>query len=454
MQEDSLSSLQIRTAYYITKKHKRKILIFFLSTAITAAVFSLIATPIYQASSRLLVKPGREDIYISPTGGSPAVIERSTEGEKINAEIEILRSSALVAELVDRFGVDRLFEYHTRTLAGMPFKESEAPTIPPIEQIHKTVRKSLEISSVPKSNVINVTFSWPDPVIAAEVVNKLVDLYLVRHLKVHTNLPTYNLLEEQAKKWEGRLRESEKELEEFKRLHSITSFPQQKSILLTRLFEAESQRKETESAIQETVGLVASLEAQSPNVILREINDRDSATLAALKTKLVDLELQGLNDEISRLKKMITREEEKEYKALLKGLQAKVKNQELQIAAYQEELTSLDGFEKQMNELQRQVAINEANYKLYLTKFEEAKISDRMDKQKIANVRVIEPAVPVMEPVEPKKMLNVLLGGFLGLFTGIGLAFFIEFIHPVFRTREDVDQFLGLPVLAALPKEK
>ncbi len=77
-----------------------------------------------------------------------------------------------------------------------------------------------------------------------------------------------------------------------------------------------------------------------------------------------------------------------------------------------------------------------------------------MDKQMIANVRVIEPAVPVMKPVGTRKKLKVLIGGFLGLFAGIGMAFFIEFIHPVFRTREDVDQFLGLPVLATLPKEK
>ncbi len=77
-----------------------------------------------------------------------------------------------------------------------------------------------------------------------------------------------------------------------------------------------------------------------------------------------------------------------------------------------------------------------------------------MDKQKIANVRVIEPAVPIMKPVKPKKKLNVLIGGFLGIFAGIGMAFLIEFINPVFRTREDVDQFLGLPVLASLPKEK
>jgi len=45
-------------------------------------------------------------------------------------------------------------------------------------------------------------------------------------------------------------------------------------------------------------------------------------------------------------------------------------------------------------------------------------------------------------------------GNFLGIFAGISMAFLIEFINPVFRTREDVDQFLGLPVLITLRKEK
>jgi len=47
-----------------------------------------------------------------------------------------------------------------------------------------------------------------------------------------------------------------------------------------------------------------------------------------------------------------------------------------------------------------------------------------------------------------------MIGGFLGLCAGIGLAFLIEFINPVFHTREDVHQFLGLPVLATLPIEQ
>ncbi len=479
MQDQSLTPVQIRVAFYIIKKHKWKILALFLTTVITVAVGSLMATPIYQASSQLLVKPGREDIYVSPTGSSPSVIDRSYQGEKTKTEIAILKSPSLVVKLVDRVGVSGLYDYPDRTLKGRLFKKAEKREIPPVEKVHRSVRGSIEASAASKSNVIDVTFQWPDPIIAATVVNTLVDLYLDQHLKVHTNPQTYTLLKEQAKKWEEKLGASERELETFKLRHSITSLPQQKTMLLGRLSEAESQKKGTESEIQETLEFGATLEAQlsnlDQNVQLQETVNKTSATLTALKAKLVDLELQGLKEEIRRIKEMIAEEEKKEQKVVVSGkspvrqsiesdllkararleaLKAREKNQKVQITTYRGRLKALDGFEKQMNELEREASINEGNYKLYLTKFEEAKISENMDKQKIANVRVIELAVPIMRPVKLKKRRNVLLGGFLGLFAGVGLAFLIEFLHPVFRTREDVDQFLGLPVLATLPKEK
>ena len=484
MNDQSLTPAQIRTVFYVIRKHKWKITTLFLLIVVTVAVGSLLATPIYLASSRLLVKAGREDIYVSPTAGSPAVVDRS-QNEKINSEIEILKSTGLLVDLVNQIGVERLFNYPDRTLKSWPFlknwllNENEKRETPPIETVCKSVEGSLEVTGVPKSNVIDVSFDWPDPVIAARIVNTLVDLYLVQHVKVHTNPQTYNLLKDQAEKWEEKLRKSEKDLEAFKRRHSITSLPQQKTMLLGKLSEIESQSKQTESEIQETAEMIAILKAQlsglDQNIQLQQTIDKDSETLAALKAKLVDLELQGLKEEIYRVKQMIAEEEKKEEvvvvsgkspirqnlegdllksKARLEALKAKGKNQKLQIAGYRQDLKTLDGFEKQINELERQVAINETNYKLYLTKFEEARISESMDKQTIANVSVIQPATPPLKPIKPKKRLNVLIGGFLGLFAGVAMAFLIEFVNPVFRTREDVDQFLGLPVLATLPKEK
>ena len=510
MQEQSITPVQIQTVFYIIKKHRWKIVALFLSTVITVAVGSLMATPIYSVSSKLLIKPGREDIYVSPAGDAPTVMNYSREGAKVNAEIAILTSLSLIGKLVDRIGVDRLYYYPDRTLKsrilasldqavdladrigmkgfadfldrsvkGRLDTGTEEPEIPLVDTAYRALLANLEISAVSRSNVIDIVFEWPDPFIAARTVNTLVELYRDQHVKVHTNPQTYNLLKQQAEKWEKDLKGSEDELGDFKERHSITSLPQQKTILLGRLSEAESEIKKTETEIQERLGLIASLESQllslDRNVQLQETVNKTSLTLAALKAKLVDLELQGLKEEISRVKEMIAEEEKKEQRVVVSGkssvrdslesdllrakarlaaLKARQRNQKAQIVTHRQELKTLDGFEKQLKELERAAAINETNYKLYLTKFEEAKISESMDKQKIASVRIIEPAIPVMKPVKPKKRLNVLIGAFLGLFAGISMAFLIEFLHPVFRTREDVQHFLGLPVLATLPKEK
>jgi uncharacterized protein involved in exopolysaccharide biosynthesis len=479
MEEQSLNTIKIQTLLYIVKKHKGKIATLFLSTVITVAVGSMMATPIYQASAKLLVKPGREDIYVSPTGSSPAVVDYATgQGQKVNAEIAIIKSFDLVKQLVEQFGVNRLFNYPDRTIKGKLNKKQIKREMPSSEEVNEIVWESLDASAIPNSNVINVTFSWPDPFIAAQVINSLVELYLVRHLEVHTNPQTYDLLEEQARKWEDKLSRAEMELEEFKRKNSITSLAQQRTMLLGRLSEAEALNKQTQGEIQETRQMIAALEEQlsklERNVELEETVSKESSTLSALKAKLVELELQGLKEEIERLKQMIAEEEKKEQrivvsgrspirrdlegdllqaKARLAALKAKKKNQESQIATYQKSLQTLDSSEKELKKLERKASIDEANYQLYLSKFEEAKISESMDKQIIANVSVIEPAEPIMKPVKPKKRLNVMIGGFLGLCAGIGIAFLIEFLNPVFHTREDIQQFLNLPVLATLPKE-
>jgi uncharacterized protein involved in exopolysaccharide biosynthesis len=504
MQDQSFSHIQIRKFFYLIKKHGWKILTLFLLTIITVAIGTLLAMPTYQASSQLLVKPGREDIYVSPTGSSPTVMDYSTgQGEKVNTEIAILRSRNLAINVVDRIGVRALFNYPDQTLKERLFKlldnigvlhpfgrldqtvnerlskGTHKRNIPPIEQVHRSVIKNLEVSNVSNSNVIKVTFEWPNPVIAAHVVNTLLELYLVQHLKVHTNPQTYNLLDEQTQKWQKQLRMSEKELDDFKHHRSITSLPQQRTILLGKLSESESQSEKTESEIQETLELVESLETQlsnlDQNIQLQETVNKSSETLTALKARLVDLELRGLKEEIKKVKEMIAEEEKKENKVVVSGrspirqnlqsealkaksrleaLKARQRNQKAQIATYEEQLKTLDSFEKRIKELERKVEIDEKNYKLYLTKFEESKISVSMDEQKIANVSIIEPAVPIMKPIKPKKKLNILVGGFLGLFFGIGMALFIEFLHPVFQSREDIEQYLGLPVLATLPKKK
>ena len=99
-------------------------------------------------------------------------------------------------------------------------KKTKIKETPPTELALGSVKNSLRASASSESNVIKVAFEWPDPVIAANVLNTLIEVYLDQHLKVHTDPQTYTLLEEQAGKWETQLWESERRLQAFKSRHS------------------------------------------------------------------------------------------------------------------------------------------------------------------------------------------------------------------------------------------
>lgn len=56
-------------------------------------------------------------------------------------------------------------------------------------------------------------------------------------------------------------------------------------------------------------------------------------------------------------------------------------------------------------------------------------------------------------PSSPNKPLNLILGAVIGLVFGVGLAFLLEFMDTSVKSIEDVERFLGVPVLAVIPKD-
>ncbi len=71
---------------------------------------------------------------------------------------------------------------------------------------------------------------------------------------------------------------------------------------------------------------------------------------------------------------------------------------------------------------------------------------------KQGTVGVIERAEPNLDPVRPKKKLNIGLGLGMGLLIGIGLAFFIEYLDTSVKTIDDVERALQAPVLGVIPQ--
>jgi uncharacterized protein involved in exopolysaccharide biosynthesis len=138
-------------------------------------------------------------------------------------------------------------------------------------------------------------------------------------------------------------------------------------------------------------------------------------------------------------------------------LQAELPSQEAraaslgrQIAQLDQQIPALDMTEMTLENLKRDVAVSDRNYRTYLEKVEDARILEDLNRQKSANISVIqEPTVPV-DPVRPRKLLNILLSLILGAIAALGIAFVSELSAQGLSTPGSVERALGLPVLTTI----
>ena len=124
----------------------------------------------------------------------------------------------------------------------------------------------------------------------------------------------------------------------------------------------------------------------------------------------------------------------------LSSLQAKAAVLKTQIESGRGELNALNDTEMQLAQLERDLETQKSNYRKYSDSLEQARIDQALEMEKISNISIVQPASYPVKPIRPKKLLNLALGLFLGIFGGLGLAFFTEYQDHSFKKPEDVDK--------------
>jgi succinoglycan biosynthesis transport protein ExoP len=115
------------------------------------------------------------------------------------------------------------------------------------------------------------------------------------------------------------------------------------------------------------------------------------------------------------------------------------------------QLVKLDGQALQQSSLLREAKANESNYLLYVSKREQERSSDALDKKGIANVAIaVAPTLPLLPSHSP--MLFVIVGTLLAFFAGIAAALVAEHFDSSFRTPSEVAESLNIPVIASVPR--
>jgi len=137
-------------------------------------------------------------------------------------------------------------------------------------------------------------------------------------------------------------------------------------------------------------------------------------------------------------------------KADLRTLKARAAAMTEIVRNYKEDARLLDEHSLLQQDLLRAQKVNEQNYLLYVQKREEARISDALDARHILNVSIAQPpTLPLLPKHSP--LLYAVAGVFLASTVSVGLVAAVERLDNSFRTPDEVEGYLQIQVLGAVP---
>lgn len=458
-------------------KHKWKIILNFIIIVAVVTVGTFFQKPVFEAKASLLVKMMRDDSSrpgMGPNNNNLALI--LSQDEIITTEIQILTSRELAEKVITDLKPETLYP----DLAGKSLTKADL-----IHKATRTFGKNLEVLGVKKTNVITVSFQHNDPQIAARAVNLLVEKFQDKHLALHSN-PQSHFIDSQLASFEDKLKASERELQEYQEKNKVFSLEEQRGLLLKQRNDFDTAYKLAHDNVSENEKKIASLKSQmkymASNNARYTPTDRDRIVVDA-KARLLELQLKeqelrakytgsnGLVVEAKRQVEMVNRflkDQEAgivgkvktgnpvyqnmemdlfRAEAELKSQAAKAAALKIQLKQLSDELAVIDMSESKVQNLKRQLAINEKNYMTYADRHEEARISAAMNRSKLSNISIIESAIVPAKPIKPNKQLSILLATLFGIISGLVYAYMLESIGQTFSDAESVENFLGVPVL-------
>jgi uncharacterized protein involved in exopolysaccharide biosynthesis len=472
-----------RDAWRILFRHRRKALGFFVVVvgAVTAA--TLLSPRIYQSQGKLLVRLGRENVGLDPTttiGREATLSVPNTREEEINSVAEILRSRVVIEHAVDAV-----------TPAAILAGEEASGSLSPRDRAILNLDEKLAVYPISKSNVLGLAFEHRDPEVSRRVVDAVMDAFLAEHVRLHRTPQSYEFLKEQTAEARRKLREAEDELKELENASGLVSPALQRDQLVARIgrieeeiLQAESQAVALEAELDRlrdvlsggptgpvtaaAVG-VATDSLDSARGQLYSLQLREKELLSRYTEQYV--EVRQVRDQIAATRQFLESEEQARHlrkwpqrtyedtqialvtkQPQLEALRVKRDRLDKQLAELRSDLKVMHDRELEIARLRREAGLLETRFRRYAESFEQASIDQELQRERISNISIVQPAVTDIKPVKPKRALNLALGVAFGLMGGLALAVAAEYFDHTLKTPDDVEKHLGLPVLASVPE--
>jgi capsular exopolysaccharide synthesis family protein len=492
---------QYNLRYFLEVLMRRKwiVAIFLLTVVTIVAVVTFSQTPIYKSISTIQIQ--NVESHIMPFEHDKP---ENPKKEYYPTQYNILKSTNLAERVIEKLNLDTVLSpqknlidawvhslktyisaFFTKYFEKEPSEMRIGPSVLDneikslygidIEEYNQKIKainkfkENLEIQPIANSQLVNISYLSPDPVLAANVANTIADEYtkFMMDIKLNPTLEAKTRFQKEADTMRTKLSDSEKALNKYLEKSQIIflneSNSENRSLFTMKLSELSSEmdravadriskeaiyREVTKSGVQYAVVLDNPL-IQS---LTLEYAKREAEYFNLLKIhKPAYPKMRQLKKQIESIKSKIEQEEQKILKSFISDYKIAVKREAYLSSVIKSLRKDVASFQQKMvryHILRREVETNRDLYKLLLKRLKEVYISTALAE---SNVQIIDKAKIAQVPFKPRKALNMVLSLFIGLLGGVFLAFLVENFDRSVKNVDDIERGARIPVIGAVP---
>jgi len=464
-EESQTTALHFLAYRRVIRDRKEVFLAVALLTIVTGTAYTLMMPKKFTATTQLEVREDAMDV--------DPFYERQANRMGYNpfflmTQEKIMKSRPVLTEVIRNLNLQKVW--------GAELNEDKSPVAP--ELALQILARSLRVEQDRDTTLMNVSAVSEDPKRAAEIANEVANVYRDRRLfaKRREIQHAIDAMSNEVRKHQERVEEAEAELERIRQERGIALIGRGQMgirVEATRLNMLENERSSArvemlvrKARMDQLEGLegdklmdAAAYIVQDPTLlsIRQQFIDSQVSLQLMLKNGVVGenhpdvLRLKGAVDELQR-----------QLDSALAGLKAGVK------ADYEVARQKFEALDEELGRIKTSDIESEGENYLPFDRAERnvnvqrdiltalrARITQTGIEVEVprTTVEIIEEAEAPERPSSPLVVLNIFLSVVLGLLAGTGLAFFVEYLDVSIKTVDEVEKYLGLPVLAVIPQQ-
>lgn len=463
---NSTPRLSKRDLFIVVFKRKKIFFSIFILTTLLVTIGAYVLPLPYITVAKLYVERAKSSTV-------PALMQASSQflgrEDVLISEIEILSSRTVAMRVTDQLGLhtkepkNKFMNSLIKSIKEPIFALGLLDRPDPREGSISSLQKDIKVKSIPKSDILKITYIGDDPVLITEVVNTLIKTYLNRRLELFKSMRAEGFYDEQVALFKQKIEDLKKEERELKAKWSIGQISNDKEAVQKQIDDI---KRELIIIDQDIVGIdskTRELKQHLRYVAFNEnkenyqiMNDMASNLLkfVAEKSRLEQELKPGspaivkLDNEIKRLQKSLI----DSLNSVKEEFISRKNQYSSQIESLEERTQLLNEVESKLTRVTSAIPLTESTYERYFKLREDARLEE-MGKADMVNVKVVDFANVPYKPIFPK-IVFIFIGAFLSLITAYGYILLLEYFDHKVDTAESVTHFTKLQVFAVLPEVK